>query len=100
MKDSEIDRLLLAASERMPLPDSFRHGVWRRIENAETERPRVPAWLRECAGVLLRPWAGAVSVAAAVALGFALGAFAPPGMRDAQSSYIRSISPFEPRDLR
>lgn len=99
MNDSEIDRLLRATSERVTLPDSFRHDVWRRIENAEMERSRVPSWLQECADLLIRPWAGAVGVAAAAALGLALGAFAPFDRQDDRSSYIRSISPFESHNL-
>ena len=98
MKDSEIDDLLRSASDRVSLPDSFRHEVWRRIESAEMERSRVPGGLREWVRRMFQEWPAAVGVAAAVALGLALGALTALDARDAQASYVRSISPFEPHE--
>jgi hypothetical protein len=100
MKDSEIDDLLRSTSDRISLPASFRHEVWRRIESAEREHSRAPGGLREWVSWLFQEWPAAVGVAGAVALGLALGALAPPDARDAQASYVRSISPFEPHEHR
>jgi len=100
MKDSEIDDLLRSASEPISLPDSFRRGVWQRIEAAELARPSAAEWLRAPLRWLLQPWAGAVSVAAAVAIGLGLGAIFPSGSRDAEANYFRSINPFETHEAR
>lgn len=95
MNDSEFDDLLKkAAREEAPLPPSFRHGVWHRIESAALTRPDKSSWLAALAGSFARPWAAFGSVAATIALGLWLGAASSPEAADSKVAYVQSISPF------
>lgn len=94
MNDSEFDDLLKTARGDVPLPGSFRQGVWHRIESAALESPRRLRWLHSIVAVFLRPWGAAAGVAATVAAGIWLGAASIPEAKDAKMSYAESISPF------
>jgi hypothetical protein len=96
MNDSEFDDLLRTARSSEPLPPSFRHGVWHRIECAGTGRSSagLAAWLESVASTLARPWAAAAAVAVTVTTGLWFGLASAPGPRDAKVAYAESISPF------
>jgi hypothetical protein len=94
MNDSEFDDLLRTAKGEVPLPGSFRQGVWHRIESTAAESPRGLAWFQELVAVLVRPWGAAAGVAATVAAGLWLGAASIPEAKDAKVAYAESISPF------
>lgn len=87
MNDSEFDDLLRAAKEDLPLPSSFKLGVWHRIESvgAELATGFAPPHYR---------WRMALGVAATVALGMWLGAASIPETKEPQLAYAESISPF------
>lgn|SRR5688572_5634883 len=92
MNESDFDDLLRSARGTFPLPSTFRHGVWRRIENdtAEVRRP----WYYGILAAVARPWGTVAGLAATVSLGLWLGAITAPGEKQAQVAYANSISPF------
>jgi len=94
MNDSEFDDMLRTARGKVPLPDSFRHGVWQRVESAALDSAGAMRWWRTAATALLRPWNAAAGLAATVALGLWLGAATAPEPKDARTAYAESISPF------
>ena len=94
MNDSEFDDLLRTARGDVPLPGSFRQGVWHRIESGALESPRRLVWLHSMVAAFLRPWGAAVGLAATVAAGIWLGAASIPDAKDAKVAYAESISPF------
>ncbi len=94
MNDSEFDDLLRTAKGNVPLPGSFRQGVWHRIESTAVEAPRGLAWLQPLVSAFVRPWGAAAGVFATVAAGIWLGAASIPEMKDAKVAYAESISPF------
>jgi hypothetical protein len=89
MNDSEFVDLIRAAGERVPLPPSFRSGVWHRIESAA-----LPAAGAGWFSFFTRPLVAGVSMAAALAIGLSAGAIGTPSAGDPQLSYIESVSPF------
>jgi hypothetical protein len=94
MNDSEFDDLLRTARGEVPLPDSFRHGVWQRVEAVAFDRAGALPWWRSAAVAVLRPWNAAAGLAATVALGLWLGAATAPEPEDTKTAYAESISPF------
>lgn len=94
MNDSEFDDLLRTARGEVPLPGSFRQGVWHRIESATAESARGLGWFQDLIAIFARPWAAAAGVAATVAAGLWLGAASIPEPKDAKLAYAESISPF------
>ena len=92
MNDSDFDDLLRSARNSPPLPASFRQGVWRRIENAQSPVP--PPWLEAVIDLITRPWGAVAGLAATAALGLWLGAATAPSQQDDQIAYIESINPF------
>ncbi len=94
MNDSEFDDLLRTARGKVPLPGSFRQGVWHRIERTAAESPRGLAWFQGLVAVFARPWGAATGLAATVAVGLWLGAVSIPEPKDAKVAYAESISPF------
>ena len=94
MNDSQFDDLLRTARAEVPLPSSFRQGVWRRIESAVPEPRRGLDWLHPLMAAFLRPWGAAAGMAATVAAGIWLGAASIPEAKDAKAVYAESISPF------
>lgn len=95
MNDSEFDDLIKAAGEQVPVPPSFRHSVWHRIESAAVPAAR-GYWL----SLFARPAVAGASVAAALAIGLWAGAIATPSGDDARLSYLESVSPFTHADRR
>lgn len=93
MNDSEFDDLLRTARGEVPLPASFRQGVWHRIESATAESARL-GWFQDLIAVFAKPWAAAAGVAATVVAGLWLGAASIPEPEDAKLAYAESISPF------
>ena len=94
MNNSEFDDLLRTAKGDFPLPGSFRHNVWHRVEAAGLKSKPGFAWFHALLDVLTRPWCAASELVAVMALGLWLGA---SGMADTKSdpmTYARSISPF------
>lgn len=87
MNDSKFDDLLKAARGDVPLPQSFKQGVWHRIESAADG----PQAIFPSFG---RPWVAALGVAASVVAGLWLGAISIPEIKDTQTAYAESISPF------
>lgn len=85
MNDSEFDDFLKAAGGDVPLPHSFKQGVWQRIES--TARPSVSRYFTH-------HWAATFGVAAAVVVGLLLGSLSIPEAKDARTTYAESISPF------
>jgi hypothetical protein len=94
MNDSEFDDLLRTARGNVPLPGSFRQGVWHRIESAGLEPARGFAWFNILVAAFVRPWGAAVGVVATVAAGIWLGAASMPDAKDAKVAYAESINPF------
>ena len=94
MYDSEFDDLLRTAGGKVPLPDSFRQGVWHRIESAGLDSPAGAGWLQSFVAAFTRPWTAATGLAATVAIGLWLGAATVPDAKDAKIAYAESISPF------
>ncbi len=95
MNDSDFDDFLKDVKADLHLPASFKHGVWRRLENEEPEAPQVIVWFHALAANLARPWGAAVGVAAMVALGVWLGSASVPGTHVTKTAYAQSISPFD-----
>ncbi|MES2474453.1 MAG: hypothetical protein V4640_01640 [Verrucomicrobiota bacterium] len=87
MNDSEFDDLLKTAKGDFPLPQSFKQGVWHRIESRAVAR-------KSSFSVVEHPWMSALGIAAAAVLGLWLGAITLPETKDARSAYAESISPF------
>ncbi len=94
MKDSEFDDLLKTAKGPVLLPSSFRHGVWSRIKEQESEVPKRAAWFQPVLGLFLRPWGAVAGMAATVAVGVWLGSASVPGTEGSKQAYAESISPF------
>ena len=94
MNDSEFDDLLRTAKGDFPLPESFRHTVWQRVEAAGLESKPGVAWFQTFLDALTRPWGAATGLAAIVAMGLWLGASGMPETKSEQMAYARSISPF------
>lgn len=90
MTDSDFDQFLKTARGEMPLPVSFRQGVWHRIESSDAPS----AWFRDLMSILARPWGAAAGVAATVTLGLWLGVASLPDTKDSKTAYTESISPF------
>jgi hypothetical protein len=92
MNDSEFDDLLRSARGEIPLPPSFRSGVWHRIDNGR--RRATSRWNPLWEG-LLRSRGGVGAVAVMAMLGAWLGAInAPAGEASGKVAYVESISPF------
>lgn len=100
MNDSDFDDFLRTARADLPLPDSFKHQVWQRIESVETESPRVVVWFRAFAAELARPWGEAAGIAVTVALGLWLGNVNISDSQSTKVAYERSISPFSHSNLK
>ena len=94
MNDSEFDDLLRKARGDVPLPGSFRQGVWHRIESTAAESPYGLGWLQNLLAVFVRPWGAVAGVAATVTAGLWLGAASIPEAKEAKLAYAESISPF------
>lgn len=89
MNDSEFDDLIRAAGERVPLPPSFRSGVWHRIESAAAPAAG-PGWL----SFFSRPLVAGASMATALAIGVFAGVLGAPSAGEPHLSYVESVSPF------
>lgn len=94
MNDSELDDLLRSATCHGRLPETFRHGVWSRIEGLSLESGRAFGWLEDLFAVLSRPAGTAIAVASMVIFGLGIGAMSLPGSADFKVEYVKSISPF------
>ncbi len=94
MNDSELDNLLRATCDEVPLPPSFNREVWQRIENAESEVPAEIIIFPPVMNRITRPWGAVAGIAAMVTLGLWLGAATVPETKDAKQAYAESISPF------
>jgi hypothetical protein len=94
MNDSKFDDLLRTAKGHVPLPGSFRQGVWHRIESTAADVSPVHLWLRSLVAAFIRPWGAAAGVFATVAAGIWLGSVSIPEAKDAKVAYAESISPF------
>jgi hypothetical protein len=92
MNDSDFDQMLRSAKREAPLPASFRHGVWQRIENDAAEIGT--SWYQGVLGAVFRPWGTAVGLAATIVLGLWLGAVSAPAEKSTLATYADSISPF------
>lgn len=95
MNDSNFDDFLKNAKADVHLSASFKHGVWRRLENEESEAHRVIVWFHAFAANFVRPWGAAAGVAATVVLGLWLGSASVPGTHGTKDAYTQSISPFD-----
>jgi hypothetical protein len=94
MNDSEFDDFLKDARAGKPLPVSFGHEVWQRIETAEiTRRPHF-AGLQSIITALVRPWGSVAAIATMITLGLWLGAATAPRAENPKMAYAESISPF------
>lgn len=100
MNDSDFDDLLRTARADLPLPDSFKQEVWRRIESVEFESPRVVVWFHDFAAGLARPWGAATGIAATVALGLWLGSVSTSDTQSTKVAYEQAISPFSHANLK
>lgn len=94
MKDAEFDDLLRLARDKVPLPGSFRQGVWHRIESASLDSRPQFRWLNSFIDVFQRPLGAAVGFAATVTLGLWLGSATVSYSKDTKTAYVESVSPF------
>ncbi len=94
MNNSEFDDFLKTARADLPLPASFKQGVWHRIEGEALGVPSLVIGFQALAARLARPWGAAVGIAATVLLGLWLGIATSPNPKEAKSAYAMSISPF------
>jgi hypothetical protein len=104
MNDPDLDRLLRTWTAPEVPADSFRRGVWQRIEHLETAAPSLwQRWL----DALLRPRIAVAGFAAVVIAGTAAGSLhasarlqhASFTASDAAAAYVQSINPLEPAHL-
>jgi hypothetical protein len=95
MNDSEFDDMLRSAGvPRVPLPASFRHRVWQRIEMESAGRSGFAGRVAEFFVMLSRPWVATGSLLGAMALGVWLGAVTAEEVDDGRTAYAESVSPF------
>jgi hypothetical protein len=94
MKDSEFDDFLKRARGEVPLPGSFRQGVWHRIESTPSTSGKLRSRLNGFVCLLARPSGASTAIAATVAMGVWLGVSSAPNSNDAEIAYAESISPF------
>jgi len=94
MNDSDFDDFLHSARADVPLPGSFKQGVWHRIQCEDLDSsPRVIGF-QAFAVTLVRPWGAVAGIAATMALGLWLGIATVPEPKDGKVAYAKSISPF------
>jgi hypothetical protein len=94
MNDSEFDNFLKDARAEKPLPVSFGHEVWQRIETADITLHPHFAGLQSIITALVRPWGAVAAIATMITLGLWLGAATAPRAEHLQMTYAESISPF------
>ena len=95
--DSKLSGLLRQARPATELPPGFQDAVWRRIERRETAAS--VTWLERVMSYMLRPQWAAASLAAVMLAGVLLGARSTPQPEhaSAQTRYVASVNPFQPR---
>ncbi len=94
MNDSDFDDFLKTARADVPLPPSFKPGVWHRIESEALEAPSGVIGFQSFTSRHARPWGAAVGIAATVAFGLWLGLTTVPEPADGKVAYATSITPF------
>jgi hypothetical protein len=94
MNDSELDELLRSADQQVPVPESFRHKVWYRIESASLNERKPLAWLDTLFSTLARPVGAVAAVTTVGLLGLWMGAAGVSGGGDSKLAYVESVSPF------
>lgn len=94
MNDSELDELLRSANREVPVPASFRHSVWQRIESAALDEKRPLMWLERMITALARPAGAITAVSVFGLLGLWLGFASVRDQANIKLSYVESVSPF------
>jgi len=94
MKDFDFDDFLRTAREEVPVPASFKQGVWDRIASSKYELPHGVILFHAFAAGLSRPWGAAAGIAATVTFGLWLGSTGMRNPKNSEVTYAMSISPF------
>lgn len=98
MTDSQLEQLLRQSETRIEPPESFRCGVWNRIEADALDRRRPLLWLENTLSALANPLPGTAAIAFTIAFGLWMGALLPTGPDDSKRAYVESVSPFITQD--
>lgn len=94
MKDSELDQLLRASIVPAPLPPSFQHDVWSRIQSHAAAPGLFRITMERFLGFFAVPSVAAATCAAMVVTGVWLGLNSQVSTPTGDVAYLQSISPF------